>query len=113
VPAGIHVAVWETVPVPARWWLVGVGLFPHYYWQCTRSNRVLENIPLAHVSWAAGWLSRLSQEQIADAFRAAFYMPEEVALSTAVHQRNVALNGLTTSVTRRSSDLKDSAALQR
>jgi uncharacterized membrane protein len=75
---------------------------------------VLEDIPLAHVSWVAGWLSRLSQEQIADAFRAAFYTPQEVTtLSTAVHRRIVALNGLTTSVTRRSSDLKDSAALKR
>ena len=90
-------------------------IFPHYYWQCTRSNRVLEDVPLAHVSWVAGWLSRLSQEQIADAFRAAFYTPEEVAmLSAAVHERIVALNGLATmSVTRRERRLNDSAALLR
>jgi hypothetical protein len=70
-------------------------IFPHYYWQCTRSNLVLEHIPLAHAAWVAGWLSRLSQEQIADAFRAAGYSSEEVAtLSTAVHERIAALNGL-------------------
>lgn len=89
-------------------------IFPHYYWQCTRSNQVLENVPLAHVAWVAGWLSRLSQEQIADAFRAASYTPEEVAILTrGVQQRIVALNGLATSYALRSRGLKDSAALKR
>jgi hypothetical protein len=70
-------------------------IFPNYFWQCTQSNRVLEHIPLADAAWIAGWLSRLSQEQIADAFRAASYPPAEVAmLSSAVHDRIVALRGL-------------------
>jgi len=70
-------------------------IFPQYFWQCTQSNRVLEHIPLADAAWIAGWLSRLSQEQIADAFRAAAYPPPEVAmLSSAVHERIVALSGL-------------------
>lgn len=65
------------------------------FWQCTQSNHVLEHIPLADVAWIAGWLSRLSQEQIADAFRAASYPPAEVAmLSSAVHERIMALGGL-------------------
>jgi hypothetical protein len=56
---------------------------------------VLEHIPLADAAWIAGWLSRLSQEQIADAFRAAAYQPSEVAmLSSAVHERIVALSRL-------------------
>src|SRR5262245_20691702 len=70
-------------------------IFPRYYWQCTRSNRVVEGIPLAHVAWVANWLSRLSLEQISDAFRAAGYTPDDVAtLARVVRERISALNGL-------------------
>jgi hypothetical protein len=70
-------------------------IFPNYFWQCTQDNRVLERIPVADAAWIAQWLSRLSPEQIADAFRAASYTPAEVAmLSSAVHERIVALSGL-------------------
>jgi len=70
-------------------------IFPNYFWQCTQDNRVLERIPVADAAWIAQWLSRLSPEQIADAFRAASYTPAEVTmLSSAVHERIVALSGL-------------------
>jgi len=54
---------------------------------------VVEDIPLADAAWIASWLSRLSPQQIADAFRAAGYSPEDMTmLATEVSRRVAALN---------------------
>jgi hypothetical protein len=64
--------------------------YPPYYRACMRTKRVLEGIPVADVAWIAGWLSRLSPNQIADAFRAASYSPEDVALLANTVQKRIA-----------------------
>jgi hypothetical protein len=49
---------------------------------------LFKNITVEQTKWIASWLSRLSDEQISDAFRAANYSPEDVAvLSHAVRAR--------------------------
>jgi len=49
----------------------------------TGKNRGLfEDIPVRDARWIGGWLSRLSEQQIGDAFRAANYAPDEVRMLT-------------------------------
>ncbi len=49
---------------------------------------LFKNITVDQAQWISGWLSRLSDRQLADAFRAANYSPEEVRLmSHGVRQR--------------------------
>ncbi|HVF50158.1 MAG TPA: hypothetical protein VNA19_08730 [Pyrinomonadaceae bacterium] len=56
---------------------------------------LMRNVTIAEAKWIGGWLARLSDEQIADAFRAANYSPEEVRmLSEAVRSRINELVGL-------------------
>jgi uncharacterized membrane protein len=43
---------------------------------------LFKNITVEDVQWLAGWLSRLSDKQISDAFRAANYSEEDVQLLT-------------------------------
>lgn len=47
-----------------------------------KNTGLFKNITIDQTRWIANWLSRLSEQQISDAFRAANYSPEEVALLT-------------------------------
>lgn len=63
------------------------------YW--SKNGRVLKNVTVEDARWMAHWLSRLSQRQIEDAFRAANYPPDKVRLMTAaVLERIRELNNL-------------------
>ena len=65
-----------------------------------KNKKLFDNLTVADVRWLSGWLTRLSAEQIKDAFRAANYTPEEVEeLVKAVQERIKMLadiSGLTT-----------------
>ena len=64
-----------------------------------KSKKLFDNITVADAKWIGNLLSRLSDEQIKDAFRAANYPPEDVeALSTAVRDRIAALNNVSREV---------------
>jgi len=53
-----------------------------------KQKELFKNITADQAQWISGWLSRLSDRQIADAFRAANYSPEEVRMmSHGVRQR--------------------------
>ena len=53
-----------------------------------KQGHLYKNISVADARWITGYLSRLSDPQIADAFRAANYRPDEVRMMTkAVRQR--------------------------
>jgi len=53
-----------------------------------KNKKLFADITLADVKWLSGWLGRLSDEQIKDAFRAANYSPEEVeGLARAMRER--------------------------
>jgi hypothetical protein len=57
-----------------------------------KNSSLLRDISIADARWIGGWLSRLSNRQIKDAFRAANYNAEEVRLlAGAVRKR---INGL-------------------
>jgi hypothetical protein len=57
-----------------------------------KNQKLFEGITVADAAWLSKWLSRLSDEQIKDAFRAANYTPEEVdTLATAFKARANAL----------------------
>jgi hypothetical protein len=45
-----------------------------------KNSDMMRDISIADAKWIGGWLSRLSDRQIQDAFRAANYNPEEVRL---------------------------------
>ena len=47
-----------------------------------KNGKLFDNISVAEAKWLAGWLGRLSDEQIRDAFRAANYTSEEVEMLT-------------------------------
>jgi hypothetical protein len=56
---------------------------------------LFKNITVADAQWINGWLSRLSDRQIEDAFRSANYSPEEVRMMTrGVRARIRELNGV-------------------
>ena len=53
-----------------------------------KNGNLMRDISIADARWIGGLLSRLSERQIGDAFRAANYSPEQVRmLSGAVRQR--------------------------
>lgn len=53
-----------------------------------KNSKIMRDITIADAKWIGGWLSRLSDRQIQDAFRAANYNLEEVRLlSGAVRKR--------------------------
>jgi len=63
------------------------------YW--SKNRKTLKNISVEDARWMGQVLSRLSPQQIEDAFRAANYTPEQVRLmSRAVRQRIDELNNL-------------------
>ena len=45
-----------------------------------KNGKLFDNITVGDTKWLAGWLGRLSDHQIRDAFRAANYTTEEVEL---------------------------------
>ena len=60
-----------------------------------KNGKLFEDITVQDAKWLASWLSRLSDEQLKDAFRAANYSPEEVGqLAGAVRARINALTNL-------------------
>jgi hypothetical protein len=60
-----------------------------------KNGKVFEGLTIEHAKWLAGWLTRLSDDQIKDAFRAANYTPEEIdMLAGAVRARINALSNL-------------------
>ena len=60
-----------------------------------KNGNLMRNISIADAKWIGGWLSRLSDRQLQDAFRAANYSSEEVRLLTsAVRKRINELNNL-------------------
>lgn len=64
-----------------------------------KNGKVFEGITVQDAKWLAGWLSRLSDLQLKDAFRAANYTPDEVEqLAAAVRSRINALSRLSTNV---------------
>lgn len=57
-----------------------------------KNGKLFDDITVSDAKWLAGWLSKLSDEQIKDAFRAANYSSEEVdQLAAAVRARINAL----------------------
>ncbi|HMG75961.1 MAG TPA: hypothetical protein VK582_20840 [Pyrinomonadaceae bacterium] len=61
-----------------------------------------KNITVDQAQWINGWLSRLSDRQIEDAFRAANYSPEEVRMmSRGVRARIGELNGVRNTLAKR------------
>src|SRR5882762_6191924 len=68
----------------------------------TKQKELFKNITADQAQWMSGWLSRLSDRQIADAFRAANYSPEEVRLMRqAVRSRTNELNKVRNSLATR------------
>ena len=58
-----------------------------------KNSEMMRNITIADAKWIGGWLSRLSDRQLEDAFRAANYSSDEVRmLASAVRKR---INDLT------------------
>jgi hypothetical protein len=65
-----------------------------------KNQKLFDNVTLEDAKWLAGWLTRLSDEQIKDAFRAANYSTEEVdQLAAAVRARIEALTRVSTTST--------------
>jgi hypothetical protein len=66
-----------------------------YYVKRVRMEKISDHIPRAHARWMGSWLGRLTNSQIADAFRAAGYSPSEVdAYTRKVRERISQLNAL-------------------
>lgn len=62
-----------------------------------KNQKLFENVTVADAKWLASWLTRLSDEQLKDAFRAANYSAAEVdQLAGAVRARINALANLST-----------------
>jgi hypothetical protein len=65
------------------------------YRERTKMEEITKHIPRADAHWLGARLSRLSDDQIRDAFRAAGYGPEDVeGLMRTIRQRIAALNAL-------------------
>ncbi|KAF0247852.1 MAG: hypothetical protein FD167_2748 [bacterium] len=52
-------------------------LYPSYYFERTATGQIAKNVPIEHVRWIGNLLSKLSDEQLNDAFRAANYSPDK------------------------------------
>ena len=65
-----------------------------------KNGKLFEDITVNDAKWLAGWLGKLSDEQIKDAFRSANYTPDEVnQLAAAVRARINALANPASAVT--------------
>lgn len=70
-----------------------------------KNSSMMRDITIADARWIGGWLSRLSDRQIQDAFRAANYNPDEVRmLAGAVRKRIQELMSLQPASAMRRSD---------
>ncbi|HEX8141329.1 MAG TPA: hypothetical protein VF553_01960 [Pyrinomonadaceae bacterium] len=59
-----------------------------YFFYKGKSQELFDDIKVEEARWLGGWLGRLSDRQIADAFRAANYTPTEIRMLTqAVRER--------------------------
>jgi hypothetical protein len=64
-----------------------------------KNQKLFDNVTVQDAKWLTGYLGRLSDEQIKDAFRAANYLPEDVErLSRTVRARIDELSNVSTSV---------------
>jgi hypothetical protein len=54
-----------------------------------KNKDLFEDISVRDARWIGGWLSRLSDRQLADAFRAANYAPDEVRLLAGAVRRRI------------------------
>lgn len=64
-----------------------------------KNGKIFDDLTVADAKWLAGWLSRLSDEQIKDAFRSANYAPSDVdLLAQTVRNRIDALNNIASRV---------------
>lgn len=54
-----------------------------------KNSKIMRDITVADAKWIGGWLARLSDRQIQDAFRAANYKPEEVRLLAGEVRRRI------------------------
>jgi hypothetical protein len=71
------------------------GFRRKYFDQYRQVERTEQGIPVRDAIWIGGLLSRLTPEQIRDAFRAAGYEPAEVeGFAKVVEKRIAALNQL-------------------
>jgi hypothetical protein len=50
---------------------------------------MMRNISVADAKWIGGWLARLSEKQIQDAFRAANYNADEVRMLTGAVRKRI------------------------
>jgi len=67
-----------------------------------KNKKLFDNITVADARWLSGWLTRLSDEQIKDAFRAANYAPREVEdLARTVRERVSTLANISGQLTAR------------
>jgi len=74
-------------------WKIAVN--PRSYFSRIRMEWIGRGVPIGDVRWIANILSRLSPQQICDAFRASGYSPDEVqAFAGVVEQRIAALKRL-------------------
>jgi hypothetical protein len=62
---------------------------PTYYAKQSKMETVPEKIPHADARWIGELLSKLSDEQIRDAFRAAHYSPQEIELFTTALKKRI------------------------
>jgi|SRR5215213_4862095 len=67
-----------------------------YFFYKGKSQDLFDDIKIEEARWIGGWLSRLSDRQLADAFRAANYTPAEIRMLTrSVRERITELVRLT------------------
>ncbi|HEV8385420.1 MAG TPA: hypothetical protein VGQ11_11165 [Candidatus Acidoferrales bacterium] len=71
------------------------AMFVPTYVEQTKRERVVKNIPREHARWMGQLLSRLSEQQIRDCFRAGNYSPEEIdGFTKKIQERIAQLNQL-------------------
>lgn len=54
-----------------------------------KNSGLFSNITVEQAKWIAGWLARLSDKQLSDAFRAANYTPDEVQMLTSATRARI------------------------
>lgn len=54
-----------------------------------KNSTLFSNVTVEHAKWIGTWLTRLSDQQLSDAFRAANYTPEEVQVLTSATRARI------------------------
>lgn len=54
-----------------------------------KNSTLFSNISVENAKWIGTWLSRLTDKQLSDAFRAANYSPDEVQVLTAATRARI------------------------